>query len=131
MGGTGAEAAIWGRSIEGSLSFPPESSKFAIFLLLGLLSFFPKKDRKMARKKYLKSTKYLTISLKYCKYLRSTGCPKEKHFLNCRFSKLGLRVNGLALPGKQPTGSGRPFTLKPGSANGNSERAFFGTPCIV
>ena len=38
MGGTG-EAAIWGRSIEGSLSFPPELSKFAIFLLLGLLSF--------------------------------------------------------------------------------------------
>ena len=46
MGGTGAEAAIWGRSIEGSLSFPPESSKFAIFLLLGLLSFFPKKREK-------------------------------------------------------------------------------------
>ena len=46
MGGTGAEAAIWGRSIEGSLSFPPESSKFAIFLLFGLLSFFPKKREK-------------------------------------------------------------------------------------
>ena len=46
MGGTGAEAAIWGRSIEGSLSFPPESSKFAIFLLLGLLSFFTQKREK-------------------------------------------------------------------------------------
>ena len=84
----------------------------------------------MARMKYLKSTKYLTIPLKYCKYLRSTGCPKEKHFLNCRFSKLGLRVHGLALPGKQPTGSGRPFTLKPGFTNGNSESAFLGPPVL-
>ena len=65
MGGTGAEAAIWGRSIEGSL-FSTRVFKVCHFSLVGVVVFL-----------------------------------------------------------------GRSFTLKPSSANGNSESAFFGTPCIV
>ena len=45
MGGTGAEAAIWGRSIEGSL-FSTRVFKVCHFSLVGVVVFLSKKREK-------------------------------------------------------------------------------------
>ena len=60
-----------------------------------------------------------------------TGCPKKRHFLNCCFAKLGLKIHGLPLPVKQLTGSGRPCALIHSFAKLQFRKCLFQTPCNI
>ena len=57
-------------------------------------------------------------------------CPKNTHFPNCHFTKRGLREHGLPLPVGCLTVIWSQIASNPVSQNDNSERAFFGSPCI-